>query len=557
MTEFVHLHLHTEYSLDDGLTRIKPTVAAVKSLNMAALAITDLSNLYATVKFYKACLSNGVKPIIGAEVCVENPADATLIDRFVFLAKNNQGYVHLCQLLTDAIINNRRNGLPVIKQSQLQSGASRGIVAITLNKDGGLTQAIMNQDQLTLQSNLASYQPLFQDGFFFGVSRLGIKGENTYIKHVVSLSEQYHVPLVAINQVQFLEPDHFNLHEVRVCINEGRQIGDTRRTSAFTPQNYLRSSEEMRSLFDDLPEAIDNTVNIARSCNVFLTFGTDYLPEFPGSGLQTADQAIREISELGLQQRLARLKELTIEGESNPNPFSDKDYFDRLETELAVINQMGFPGYFLIVADFIRWSREQEIPVGPGRGSGAGSVVAWAMGITDLDPLQYGLLFERFLNPERVSMPDFDIDFCMEGRDKVIEYVSECYGRDQVAQIITFGTMAAKAVIRDVGRVLGHSYGYVDSIAKLVPFEIGITLQKALDKEPELSQRYNDDAEAAQLIDTALQLEGLCKNVGKHAGGVVIAPSTLTDFTALFAESEATQAVTQLDKDDLEKYRFS
>ena len=302
----------------------------------------------------------------------------------------------------------------------------------------------------------------------------------------------------------------------------------------------------MCALFEDLPEAIENTLQIARRCNVFFEFGTDYLPNFPGAGEKSAEQVLAESAQIGLQARIAILSAERLA------EFSVQDYQDRLALELGVINHMKFPGYFLIVADFIQWSREHKIPVGPGRGSGAGSVVAWALQITDLDPLQYGLLFERFLNPERVSMPDFDIDFCIEGRDRVIEYVAECYGREQVAQIITFGRMAAKAVIRDVGRVLGHAYGYVDSIAKLIPFEVGISLEKAMKQEKDLQLRYDEDEEAAELIDMAKQLEGLSRNVGKHAGGVVIAPSNLTDFTALYAESDQVQAVTQYDKDDLE-----
>ncbi len=548
MSEFVHLHLHTEYSLSDGLTRIKPTVAAAKQLGMQALAITDLSNLYAVVKFYKACLAAGIKPILGAEVWVQNPIDSDAHDKFILLARNNEGYVHLCQLLSDAIIHNRQQQRPVISQAKLAS-AHQGLIALLHSREGHLTTMMTAGDSMAHQS-LAAYQALFANDLFLSISRLGAKDEGKYLLAANQLASTFGLGLVATNQVQFINSDDYDLHEIRVCITEGRQIGDKRRSSNFTAQNFLRSGIQMQELFSDIPEAIENTLHIARRCNVFFEFGTDYLPKFPGSANQTAEEAIRAISVEGLHERIARLKALATE--EQPMEYSQEDYFARLDLELDVINQMGFPGYFLIVADFIRWSKEHGIPVGPGRGSGAGSVVAWAMGITDLDPLQYGLLFERFLNPERVSMPDFDIDFCMEGRDRVIEYVSECYGKDQVAQIITFGSMAAKAVIRDVGRVLGHSYGYVDSIAKLVPFEVGMTLQKAMDREPEFKERYNDDEEAAQLIDTAMRLEGLSRNVGKHAGGVVIAPSSLTEFTALFAESEEAQAVTQLDKDDLE-----
>jgi DNA polymerase-3 subunit alpha len=543
VSSFVHLHVHTEYSLNDSTVRIAPLIKSAVNDGMKALAITDLNNVYGVVKFYKECLSAGIKPLIGAEVQIENPLDSGLQDGFLLLAQNEQGYVHLCQLLTDAIVNNKTFGRPVVSQEKL-AARCHGLIALHHSCDGELNNLIQQGDIEQARSVLSHYDRLFPERLYLEIARVGLPGEVSLQSATLVLATSMSIPLVAVNRVQFISPDDYAAHEVRVCIHDGRQLGDPRRVKKFSQQQYFKSQAQMRDLFDDIPEAIANTSHIAQRCNVFFTFGTDYLPNFPGSGEKSAEQVLEEKAQAGLAERISAL--------GKDSEFTQHDYLARLQHELGVINEMGFPGYFLIVADFIQWSRDHSIPVGPGRGSGAGSVVAWALKITDLDPLKYGLLFERFLNPERVSMPDFDIDFCMEGRDRVIEYVAECYGRDQVAQIITFGRMAAKAVIRDVGRVLGHGYGYVDSIAKLVPFEVGITLETAFSKEKELQARYDDDEEAAELLDMAKQLEGLSRNVGKHAGGVVIAPSDLTNFTALYAESSDAQAVTQLDKDDLE-----
>ena len=543
MSGFVHLHIHSEYSLSDSTARIPKLVQKAGEDGMLALAISDISNVYGAVKFYKACMNAGVKPLIGAEVWVENPLDATLQDKFVLFAQNTRGYIQLSQLLTESILHNKHLGKPIISQ-QFLAGACSDLIVLAHSSEGALVASIQQGEQAEARQVLAHYLQLFSDRLYVEIARVGLPEEAAAEAAWIDLASHLSVPLVAVNRVQFIEPEDFAAHEVRVCIHDGRQLGDPRRAKKFTGEQYLKTQAQMRELFVDLPEAIENTLHIARRCSTFFTFGTDYLPNFPGSGEKSAEQVLEENAQAGLDDRLRVLPDDT--------GFSRPDYQARLKLELGVINQMGFPGYFLIVADFIQWSREHKVPVGPGRGSGAGSVVAWALKITDLDPLHYGLLFERFLNPERVSMPDFDIDFCMEGRDKVIEYVAECYGRDQVAQIITFGTMAAKGVIRDVGRVLGHGYGYVDSIAKLIPFTVGITLQEAFKQEKELQARYDEDDEAAELLDMARQLEGLSRNVGKHAGGVVIAPSELTNFTALYADSPEAQAVTQFDKDDLE-----
>ncbi len=543
MSGFSHLHIHTEYSLSDSTVRISRLIDKAVKDGMPALAITDLNNVYGVVKFYKACLNAGIKPVIGTEVWVENPLEPGLYDKLVLLAQNNQGYIQISQILTESILRNQHLGKPIVSQANLVK-VNADLIALLHSSEGELAKLIHQGELTAAGSVLESYAKLFGDRLYFEISRVGLPAETASEAVLIDLAMSLSVPLVAVNRVQYTEAEDYAAHEVRVCIHDGRQLGDPRRHKKFTVEQYFKSQAQMRELFVDLPEAIENTLHIARRCNVFFKFGTDYLPNFPGSGEKSAEHVLEEYARAGLGERLEVL--------ADDAEFTPPDYKARLKLELDVINQMGFPGYFLIVADFIQWSREHKIPVGPGRGSGAGSVVAWALKITDIDPLQYGLLFERFLNPERVSMPDFDIDFCMEGRDRVIEYVAECYGRNQVAQIITFGTMAAKAVIRDVGRVLGHGYGYVDSIAKLIPFEVGITLEKAFKQEKELQARYDEDEEAAELLDMAKQLEGLSRNVGKHAGGVVIAPSDLTNFTALYADSAEAQAVTQLDKDDLE-----
>ncbi len=543
MSKFAHLHIHTEYSLSDSTVRISDLIAKAVADKAPALAITDLSNVYGVVKFYKACMNAGIKPIIGAEVWIENPLEDAAQDAFVLLATSTRGYVQLCQLLSNAILHNKHLGKPIVAQDQLLQDSS-DLLALHHSTEGELAQQILAGEMSICQATLAHYQKLFGDRLYLEICRVGHPDEQRYAENLLSLSREKSIPLLAVNRVQFTEEADYAAHEVRVCIHDGRQLGDPRRAKKFTPEQHFKSQDQMCERFADLPEATENTLAVARRCNVFFTFGTDHLPQFPGAGNKTAEEVLAENAQAGLQERLLEL--------SPESEHTAEDYQARLAIEIEVINSMEFPGYFLIVADFIAWSRAHDVPVGPGRGSGAGSVVAWALKITDIDPLRYGLLFERFLNPERVSMPDFDIDFCMEGRDRVIEYVAECYGRDQVAQIITFGTMAAKAVIRDVGRVLGHSYGYVDSIAKLIPFEVGMTLRKAFEQEKALQQRYDEDEEAAELFKMARQLEGLSRNVGKHAGGVVIAPSKLTDFTALYAESESAQAVTQLDKDDLE-----
>jgi len=541
---FVHLHLHTEYSLVDGLIRIKPLARAVADAGMPAVAVTDQSNLFAMVKFYRAAMAAGVKPIIGVDLWVntrQNPLQAT---RLVLLCQDTRGYHNLTELISRSYLEGQHQGRPMLDSAWLD-GHSEGLIALSGGRDGEIGQHLLAERWDEARQAADFWQALFPDRFYLEVQRTGRMGEAAYLYHAVELATRHALPVVATNDVRFLRREDFEAHEARVCIHDGRTLDDPRRPRLYNEQQYLRDAQEMIKLFDDLPEAIANSVEIAKRCNLELSLGTNVLPEYPVPEGMSVEDFLASEARAGLKQRLSvLLPEQAAQ--------MQQAYNQRLELELDVINKMGFPGYFLIVADFIRWAKQNGIPVGPGRGSGAGSLVAYALTITDLDPLEYDLLFERFLNPERVSMPDFDVDFCMENRDRVIEYVAERYGREKVSQIITYGSMAAKAVVRDVGRVLGHPYGFVDRIAKLIPFELGMTLDKALDQEEALRDLYNQDEDVHALIDLARALEGLARNAGKHAGGVVIAPSKLTDFTPLYCEQGGQSVVTQFDKDDVE-----
>ncbi len=542
---FVHLHVHTEYSLVDGIVRIKPLVGAVVAAGMPAVAVTDQCNLFAMVKFYRAAQAAGVKPIIGVELWVREENDPTA-SRLVLLCQDAGGYRNLTRLVTRSYLEGQRGGQPTVNKAWLrESGA--GLIALSGAREGDVGRALLGGNRPCAERLLEEWLEIFPQRYYLELQRTGRAGEDDYLHAAVDLALAHQAPVVATNDVRFLAREDFEAHEARVCIHDGRTLDDPRRPRNYAEQQYLRAPEEMAQVFADLPEALENAVEIARRCNLELTLGQNVLPEFPVPAGLTVDEYLRAEARAGLERRLAALSRARFAPANPP-----ADYRARLALELDVITQMGFPGYFLIVADFIRWARENAIPVGPGRGSGAGSLVAYSLGITDLDPLQYDLLFERFLNPERVSMPDFDVDFCMEGRDRVIEYVAERYGRERVSQIITYGSMAAKAVVRDVGRVLGHSFGFVDRIAKLIPFEIGMTLAKALEQEEELRRLHESDEEVHTLIDLARALEGLARNAGKHAGGVVIAPSQLTDFAPLYCEQGGASVVTQFDKDDVE-----
>ncbi|HZO24143.1 MAG TPA: DNA polymerase III subunit alpha, partial [Steroidobacteraceae bacterium] len=541
LTGFVHLRLHTEYSLIDSVVRVPELIDAVAAAGMPAVALTDQNNLFAMVKFYRAALAKGVKPLIGVDLRVREPGERQQGFRLTLLCQSQTGYRNVTRLLSRAYLEGQQRGVPWVDPHWLTQESVQGLLALSCATQGDVGRALVNAREREAEQALERWLAIFGDRFYIELQRLGHPEEEGYIAAAVSLASRCSVPLVATNDVRFLRAEDFESHEARVCIHDGALLADPGRQRRYTAQQYLRTPQEMASLFSDVPEALANTVAIAQRCSLVLKLGEARLPQYPVPAGLSTEQFVREEASRGLEARLA-----------GPSAAPVELYRERLRLELDVICQMGFAGYFLIVADFIRWARENHIPVGPGRGSGAGSLVAYSLGITDLDPIHHDLLFERFLNPERVSMPDFDVDFCMDGRDRVIDYVAQKYGRERVSQIITYGTMAAKAVVRDVGRVLGMSYGYVDRIAKLIPFELGITLEDALAKEPELKRLYDSEDEVRNLIDLARSLEGLTRNAGMHAGGVVIAPSVLTDFAPLYCDEAAGHVVTQFDKDDVE-----
>lgn len=545
---FVHLHLHSEYSLVDGLVRIKPLVEATVAKEMPAVAVTDQCNLFCLIRFYQAAVAAGIKPIVGADLWVRNPDDANQPHRLLVLVRDRIGYLNLTRLISRAYLEGQHLGLPQVERAWAEA-ATDGLIALSGGPHGDVARALLTGHQERAEALLDGWLKVFGDRYYLELIRTGREYEFESIERCVELAARKGVPVVATNDVRFLDAKDFGAHEARVCIHDGRTLNDPRRPRLYSAEQYLRTSEEMAECFADLPEALENSVEIARRCNLELDLGRSFLPDFPIPEGMTMEAFFAAESRRGLERRLKRI------GDRDTPDFDarHKVYDERLALELEVISQMGFPGYFLIVADFIRWAKDNGIPVGPGRGSGAGSLVAYALEITDLDPLEHDLLFERFLNPERVSMPDFDVDFCMENRDRVIDYVAGRYGRDAVSQIITFGTMAAKAVVRDVGRVMGLPYGMVDRIAKMVPFELGMTLDKALEENDDLKDAYRDEEEAQAVINLARKLEGLARNAGKHAGGVVIAPTRLTDFAPLYCEPGGENLVTQFDKDDVEQ----
>ncbi len=543
--KFVHLRIHSDYSMVDGLSKVPPLVKKVAEYGMPAMAITDFTNLCGLVKFYGNAHSCGVKPIIGADFTLQSPEFGDELTKITILAKDNKGYNNLTLLISEAYQRGHVQHQPVIDKEWLVNH-KEGLIILSGGRVGEVGRALLKGNKPLVDACIEFYQTHFEDHFYLELTRTGRADEESYLHFALDLAEQYQLPVVATNEVVFLSPDQFDAHEIRVAIHDGYTLVDPRRPKNYSPQQYLRTEDEMCHLFRDIPEALQNSVEIAKRCNVTVRLGEYFLPNFPTEGLAIEDYLVKKSQE-GLEIRLEFLFP-----DENIRLEKRAEYDERLQIELDVINQMGFPGYFLIVMEFIQWSKDNDIPVGPGRGSGAGSLVAYALMITDLDPLEYDLLFERFLNPERVSMPDFDIDFCMDKRDQVIDHVAEIYGRDAVSQIITFGTMAAKAVIRDVGRVLGHPYGFVDRISKMVPPDPGMTLAKAFDAEPQLPEIYAADEDVKELIDMCRILEGCTRNAGKHAGGVVISPTTITDFAPIYCDSEGNFPVTQFDKNDVE-----
>jgi DNA polymerase-3 subunit alpha len=552
---FVHLHLHSEYSLVDSTIRIPELVARCVELGQPAVAVTDHVNLFALVKFYKAAEAAGIKPVAGADILLA--ADDEAPTRLTLLCRDRDGYLALSRLLSRAWMEGHRHDGVVVRPQWLREANDGLFLLAGRHSEAGRLAAAGKHD--LAEQWLADWQRHSGERLHLEITRTGRDGEEAFNGFALHASAQRAIPVVASNDVRFLDAAGYDAHEARVCIASGRVLDDARRPRDYSAEQYLKDSAAMATLFADVPDAVDNTVALAMRCNMELSLGTYHLPAFPVPSDETLDSWIRGQAREGLERRLQR------------NPLAPgktrADYEARLAAELDVIVGMGFPGYFLIVADFINWAKDHDIPVGPGRGSGAGSLVAWALGITDLDPLPYDLLFERFLNPERVSMPDFDIDFCMDRRDEVIDYVAGKYGRDRVSQIITYGTMAAKAVVRDAGRVLGFPYGFVDGIAKLVPMTLGISLEDALGRteasrrddawrSDELIARFAAEDDVRDLIELALELEDLTRNAGKHAGGVVIAPAPLSEFCPLFAEHDGhglgRNPVTQFDKDDVE-----
>ena len=541
---FFHLRLHTEFSINDGLVTISPLIERLKSLDMPAVAITDFSNFFALIKFYSAAVKAGIKPICGCDVLVENSSGVR--SRMVLLAANNVGYLNLTTLISAIYTEVDPRQDIVISQKKLQNH-TKGLIALSGAQQSDIGVALMEGNFGQAKKYLDLWETLFPKSFYLEIQRLGKADEERYIASLIQLAVDSETPIVATNDVRFLSQDDFEAHEVRVCINERRTLDDPRRSRNYTDQQYLKSSQQMCELFFDVPAALANTAEIVKRCNLELNLGVPHLPKYPVPEGETLENYLSELSQSGLKRRF----ELLFDKESDVENLKEC-YWARLKQEIEIINRMGFAGYFLIVMEFIQWAKSSGIPVGPGRGSGAGSLVAYALEITDLDPLKYDLLFERFLNPERVSMPDFDIDFCMDGRDRVINHVAELYGKEAVSQIVTFGTMAAKAVVRDVARVQGKPYALADKLSKLIPFEPGMTLSKAFSQEKSLVAFVDSDEDAQEIIEMARKLEGITRNVGKHAGGVVIAPTKLTDFTPLYSEDSGQGLVTQFDKNDVE-----
>ena len=572
---FIHLRLHTEFSVVDGTNRIDDVVAAAAADGQPALAITDLSNLFGAVKFYKAARGAGVKPLLGAEVMLQGFTDETpgampgshqpAAPRVILLVQDKQGYLNLSELLARAWTRNDGRGLAVLQREWLEE-LNGGLLMLSGAQAGPVGQALIQGDANRAADIALQLGSLFTHRFYIELQRAGRVDDERHVTAAVQLAARLHLPVVATHPVQFLEPDDYEAHEARVCISDGEILGNNRRVRRFTREQYFKSAAQMEALFADIPSAVANTLEIAKRCNLSLVLGKPQLPNFPippvNGVVMSVEDYFRHVSYEGLEGRLRHLfRDEAKREEQRPR------YVERLEFELNTILKMGFPGYFLIVSDFIKWAKENGCPVGPGRGSGAGSLVAYALLITDLDPLQYNLLFERFLNPERVSMPDFDIDFCQSNRDRVIDYVKERYGKDAVSQIATFGTMAARAAIRDVGRVLDFSYGFCDGISKLIPNKPGmsVTLQYppvpkkegdknnyAIEMEPVLAERIQKEDDVKTLIELAQKLEGMTRNIGMHAGGVLIAPGKLTDFCPLYQQPGSESAVSQYDKDDVE-----
>lgn len=539
---FIHLKVHSEFAIEDSLIRINELVDRCVKLGYPSIAITDPHHMFSAIKFFQAAIKKGIKPIFGADLYIKRQDEK--IYPITVLCKNDEGYKNLSQMIS--LSHTQKTEInPICIDFETFQKNYHGLIVLSGGKDGDIGQALLNHQHDKAVHYLHQWKSMTGNDFFLELQRHDMRDEENYIHLALSLAKESQTPIVATHNVRFLDPSDFEAHEARVCIHDGEVLNNPKRAQKFNASNHLPSPEQMAKRWQDLPSAIENTYIIAKKCNLKFELGINHLPLYPVPQTHTLESYLKEQSEIGLNQYIERCEKTWDETKIDI-------YQKRLDHELSIINRMGFPGYFLIVADFIAWSKENDIPVGPGRGSGAGSLVAFCLAITALDPIEYELLFERFLNPERVSLPDFDVDFCMEGRDRVIDYVTEKYGQPCVSQIITYGTMAAKAVIRDAGRALGHPYGFVDALAKLIPFEIGITLEKALTQEEALDLRYRNEDEVKNLIDLAMKLEGLTRNAGKHAGGVVIAPKPINQFCPLYQDPKNPHPVTQFDKNDCE-----
>ena len=539
MNKFTHLNLHSEYSIQDGLIRINELANKAYELDFESLAITDLSNLFGFIKFYKELRKKGIKPICGSDLILlgENTSPGNL----QLLAKNHNGYKNLIRLISKAHTTGKVNGHPYLSIQDLNN-FPEDLILITGSIESQIGKSILAGKQDTALKQIEYLRNIYKDNFFLQLTRNGKNQEELCNQTLIEFSKNLGIPVVATNQVRFLAKDDFEAHETRVCIQSGHVLGDKRRQRFFQDSQYFKSTEEMNDLFYDVPEALSNAYEISKKCNLEVKTGIYVLPDFKTPNKSSEADFLKNLIQDGITKKL----EL-----QNFSEVPDT-YKERLDYELKVILKMGYEGYFLIVADFVNWAKHNSVPVGPGRGSGAGSLIAYAIGITGIDPIKYDLLFERFLNPDRISNPDFDIDFCRDGREKVIEYVTEKYGKEAVAQICTFGTMAARAVVRDVARAQGKSYGLADRLAKMIPFSPEMTLEKALKDNSDLRRILKVDEDAAEIFEMAKKLEGIIRNVGKHAAGVVMAPSEINDYSPLYLDETTDTLATQFDMKDIE-----
>jgi len=550
--DFVHLHLHSEYSLSDGIIRIEDLIDRSSEYKFPAVALTDLTNLFGLVKFYRIAREKGIKPIVGCEIRLIKDEGSNGAP-FVLLVKNKKGYTNLTKLVSKAYIEGQETGNPLVKIEWL-ADYSEGLIALSGGQNGHIGQALLLKNYNLAEKRVDYFKNIYGDDFFIEVQRIGREDEEQYNLLAINLAEELAIPIVATNDVRFLRPidpddespSDFEAHEARVCIQKGETLSDSTRKKEYLEEQYFSSGEEMIKKFSDIPEAIENTVLISKKCNLELELGEFYLPDFEVPGEITTKDHLRKKAKEGLETRVEEISKSV-----NSYEIDNKIYVERLNYELDMICKLGFEGYFLIVADFVNWAQKNEIPVGPGRGSGAGSITAYALGITAIDPIKYDLLFERFLNPDRVSNPDFDIDFCMEGRGRVLDYVTEKYGKDSVAQISTRGTMAAKMVIRDVVRTLGKPVFFANQLTEAIPDVLGISLKEAY-KDKEFKAVIDSSEESKEVFEMSLKLEGLSRSVGTHAAGVVIAPTALTDFTPLIVDQERGTVATQFDMGDVE-----